>query len=377
MPKFDRGELARIAVAHVALFALVAGAEGYLRFEKLARPYLVHPSGVAETDRTVYGIGLSGPARFSVSSLGLRGSEPFPDAYKILIAGSSGALNWMLDDREAWPSLLEEKLRPAKGRVWTGNAGRLGNRLVESAFQLETIFAEGLTADLVLVELSGTEVLGKLFQGSRYRATDPADPAARAEIAGRAFAIRRGPYDWRHWALMDWLRERKSGLVGRIVPPADYFAKARSRRAGAVRFTDAEPALDEVFVETDRALELIARTARANKARVVFFTRPTLWKADMTEAEQALLWLGHGGENEAKFPEDGSSSEYYTPRALAAVMDFYRTHLLGVCASRGFECWDLAPAVPRTATHFFDDTHLTPTGAALVADFLAEKISGP
>ena len=72
---------------------------------------------------------LSGASRFSTNARGLRGDEwSSGDSYRILAIGGSTTESLYLDDREAWPRLLQDRLNAARGgsEVWVGNAGKSG-----------------------------------------------------------------------------------------------------------------------------------------------------------------------------------------------------------------------------------------------------------
>jgi len=56
---------------------------------------------------------------------------------------------------------------------------------------------------------------------------------------------------------------------------------------------------------------------------------------------------------------------------------YFNDVLLEVCSKRSLRCLDLALAVPRSATPFYDDVHFTEAGSRIVADafvdFLLKK----
>lgn len=55
-------------------------------------------------------------------------------------------------------------------------------------------------------------------------------------------------------------------------------------------------------------------------------------------------------------------------------MDAYNETLLDVCRRGRLECFDLASAVPKESSTFFDDFHFTEKGACIVAWVLVDYL---
>lgn len=366
-------DLRRILVSHLILFTAIAAGEWGLRTFYFAHAELPYPHGVAEFNRDSYGIGLTGPARVTVNRRGLRGDEVRAEAHHTLILGNSGALNWMLDDRETWAWELQNALSTPERSYQTLTAARPGNRMMESALQLEGLTREGFKIDTIVVAASGVELLVKFFQGSKYRESHLDNPADREEALPRAFAVRRAPFSWTHFAIVDWARERGEALAAVLVPPVDFFTKARAQRIAAAKIDDL-PDLQGPLAELNRAQKEIARLAQTHGAKAVFLTWPTLWKTDASADEEKLFWLGHAGDHDKKFPGNEPVTSYYSTKALAQAAAELNRRLLTTCAEEKLTCFDLASAIPKTTEYFFDDTHFTPKGAAKAAEFLAESL---
>ena len=65
---------------------------------------------------------------------------------------------------------------------------------------------------------------------------------------------------------------------------------------------------------------------------------------------------------------------YYTAEALARGMAAYNKRLLDICAERQVECIDLATALPKDTTVFYDDVHFNESGSKQVAQILADYL---
>jgi hypothetical protein len=116
------------------------------------------------------------------------------------------------------------------------------------------------------------------------------------------------------------------------------------------------------LADYSRHLSLIGQAADSLGVRLIFVTQPSIWRGDLTPDEEAILWLGGVGPF-----QETPGLPYFTSRALAEAMLRYNQTLLDLCDNSRWECVDVASAVPRDATHFFDDVHFTEQGARQVA----------
>ncbi len=124
-----------------------------------------------------------------------------------------------------------------------------------------------------------------------------------------------------------------------------YLARWRALRAAGGRSAQLpplEPALDEYA----RNLREIVRLGRAHGASVLLLAQPVLWRAGLTEAEKALLWMSGVGDFRSR-----AGALYYEPEALAQGMDAYNERMLEVSRDTGAACLDLAAAVPKTTEY--------------------------
>jgi hypothetical protein len=135
-----------------------AGAEGALRVVSGAVFPMVQPPNARFEFHPSPAVlpGLSPATVFTTNEIGLRGDEYQADTrYNILAIGGSTTECVYLDDREAWTGLLQAKLNqdsPYQERVWVGNAGKSGQRLLEH-LQIFQAVVPRLKTDAVIVLL--------------------------------------------------------------------------------------------------------------------------------------------------------------------------------------------------------------------------------
>jgi lysophospholipase L1-like esterase len=318
--------------------------------------------------------GVSGVSHFEINGDGFRGDE-FSDEQDIhlLALGGSTTECLFLDDSEAWPRLLQDHLAGARvgSRIWVGGASRSGLNTWHHKVQVEKLLAQSPHIDALLV-LAGVNDLS--YRLALDRAYAPPDPGKVLDEAFEQKPLRfmDGPL-YKKTALWQRLKKidrqlRAEGTAqdatGRI-----YVTWRRHRQdASAIRMElpDLGPALEE-YGENLRA---IAEAAARHGARTVFLTQPALWREDLPERLERLLWMGGVGQFQVE-----SGHEYYSAAALAPAMAAYNRTLLEVCRKvPGALCVDLAASLPRDATSFYDDVHFNESGSRRVAQVLADHL---
>lgn len=333
--------------------------------------------------------GISGRARFSVNSQGLRGDEMPSDtgALRILVVGGSTTENVYLDDTETWTHVLQEQLTGAgdAGGVWVGAAGRGGMNARDHVVQIARILERDPLPDHLVVLVGVNDLTVALAQGDGFRAPPPLTGTdARRTQERRAFAVVPGGLHevvsadaasaWYKraalWQLAVRVRAAFSARSGRRDLQQDTRAAAvqrwRESRLRATRTRDSLPSLGEALREYRGNLEAIVALAGAKNVPVSFLTQPSLWRPAMDSSEARLLWFGGLGDFQR-----AQADEYYSPRALATAMAAFNSELLSVCATESLRCLDLAEEIPRSTLYFFDDVHFTERGAAAVGEAVA------
>jgi hypothetical protein len=84
----------------------------------------------------------------------------------------------------------------------------------------------------------------------------------------------------------------------------------------------------------------------------------------LTEAERNRLWFGWGP----------GFTYFYSIEALIGGMAAYNNQLLTTCDERQVECVDLATALPKDMTVFYDDVHFNESGAKEVSRVLTDYL---
>lgn len=319
--------------------------------------------------------GVVGGSRFVTNERGIRAPAlSDDDEFRILAIGGSTTECYYLDQHEAWPHLLMTELTSRSGlRVWTGNVGRSGHSSRHHALQVERLLDELPDIDMVVVLVGLNDLLFRLKRHDSFLPLRVEPPAYTQELHQSAFA--RGPGRnagepaLKQTEIWQLLRRAKRGLSG---APRGHFqddggvyvARERSRRAAAIPHLDSLPDLSAPLADYARTLHRIVSSLDARGVAAVLVTQPTLWAPDLDPRLSSLLWFG----------ERGDTSEFYSVGALASGMTRYNERLLQVCETSNAICVDLAMALPKDTTVFYDDAHFNEAGARRVAGELADAL---
>lgn len=370
----------RFLLALIALLAALACAEIALRAFLSTKRYHTWPPGMRKVFKPDPALlpGISGDSRFEVNGDGIRGDElPRGDAYCILAVGGSTTECLYLDQEEAWPRLLERKLTALGTPTWIGNVGKSGLRTREHVVQVDLLLDQHPRIDAVLMLVGQNDFMYVL------KAQEHFDPSFMSRPDARQLLVRRTFYRVDDFAkegglaLWYFLREKlgSSGLpetdpdevlddVGRAVQ------RWREQRRNAAAILDRLPDLTPGLTDYQRNLEYILDAVEKRKKRIVLVTQPSLWRADLTAEEQALLQSGYKG-----LRGQNPKREYYSVAALERGIAEFNRLLQAIAQRRGVECIDLAARLPRDSSLFYDDVHFNEKGSARVADLLFEVLS--
>lgn len=376
---------ARVSALAVGLLIAVAVAESALRVASTRRSYDVIGAGLVRRSTPAAGAmpGIEGPSVYSTNAIGVRGDPYAPEGRLNLLAiGGSATQCKYLDDSEAWPYLVQQKLND-EGRevpVWVGNIGRSGHGLVEHLLQL-SLFVPQYSFDAVIVLVGVNDFLPVVRDPASYDAASE-DPADLDRFLDRSFTRRpfvdRGlprpfPQSLAVWNAGEilWRRiaERAQARTTLLDDAAGRsYIRRRQLLAGAPLVLDRLPDLDPSLERYEANLRKLAATSRSLGVGLVLVTQPVLWAEELSPAAERLLWLGYYGEREAP-------AGRYRPAVLLEGMTRFNERLLSVCREQELFCFDLASEMSGNESFFFDDVHFTELGSARAASLLADYLS--
>jgi lysophospholipase L1-like esterase len=375
--------LTNLNLAACSLFLTLGLAEGGLRlYLPPADKYYVRHPNIHSIFNPYPGTmpGVSGESHFITNSEGMRGSEfSSDDNYRILVFGGSTTECLYLDQTEAWPQLVQDRLNQ-NGKdlpVWVGNVGKSGNTSREHVLQFRHLLAQYPNIDTAILLVGGNDLNLRLARGDGYTPDYLADPGLLSALMRNAFRLlpQRDP-NARYYEqtaigrMLGILRQSQTELnttaaievednVGKI-----YNNRRKERKNAPIEET--LPDLTSGLGEYSRNLNTIIDLAQAHQVRLILLTQPSMYRSDLTPEEKDLLWFGWSSGR--KF--------YYSVEAMAEGLARYNQKLLEVCQQRQVECVDLASALPKDTTIFYDDLHFNENGAAQVAKIVADYMAG-
>lgn len=233
-----------------------------------------------------------------------------------------------------------------------------------------------------LVVLAGVNDLHhRLSADTEFRSIDKEPRSAFPRLYAMAFSVRPEARITRFWEPVA-LRRSFERVRQRWDLPEDQvqddagriYEQWRRHRREASALRSELPDLGPALLEYARNLHTIVDVAERRGVRVVFTTQPVMWHAEVGPEERELLWLGGVGPFQSE-----PGHEYYSVEALAEGMARYNATLLEVCASRRLGCVDLAAALARDTSAFYDLCHFNEGGSRRVAALLSEHFlrTGP
>jgi lysophospholipase L1-like esterase len=320
--------------------------------------------------------GIGAHSQFSANADGIRG-DSFSAAqhYRILAVGGSTTECLLLDDSLAWPHLLQEALNQHVGRgaggggdaqIWVGNVGRSGLRAAHNALHVQYLLPEYPHIDAIIVLVGINDFQNRLGR-------DGEAPVEMTQLMQMAFdelprRYRPGP-SYKRTEIWRRLRTLKAwiGKQGPIQDDrGDNLVTWQRHRQTAARIRESLPDLGPALAAYRHDLNAIIDGAARFNARVILATQPAMWRPGLPAGLKDLLWLGGVGDFQVETGKD-----YYSVEALARGLDQYNQALLEVCRTRGVECIDLAAAVPKDTTIFYDDVHFNERGSKRLAQILS------
>ncbi len=325
--------------------------------------------------------GISGRSRFIINELGVRGASfSEQDRYRILTVGGSTTECLYLDESEAWPHLLQEMLNEGfeDSPLWVGNVGKSGNNTRHHILQIEKLLDRYPDINLVVSLVGVNDLQIRLSRDDNYRTLDEEDSAYRRKLLNEAF---HRPPGWdatfpaykrtEIWRLLRDARQDLRLAFSRLVQDRAgmIYTRWRNHRQSAARIRSKLPDLSIALDEYRRNIHAIINLVEERNATIVFMTQPSMWRSDLPRELSNLLWSGGIGQYQIE-----PGREYYSVSALANAMNMYNEALLGVCDERRILCVDLALALTKDDTVFYDDFHFNESGARQAASVLARNL---
>ncbi|MCL4300489.1 MAG: hypothetical protein KJ077_32435 [Anaerolineae bacterium] len=321
--------------------------------------------------------GVQGESHFIVNSQGIRGDEfSAGDNYRILAIGGSTTECLYLDQAEAWPHLIQDRLNEQAGgsKVWVGNTGKSARTSREHLLHVQYLIPQYPKIDAVIL-LVGFNDFNSGFRWGEENPFLAASVGAKEAVLRRAFdvLVEQDPFAPYYqqtaiWRIVERSRRSQSQLTAvEAVDVEDEtgqnYVQRREKRQLAPKI-DELPDLSAGLAEYEDNLDRIIDLAEIYQVRVIFMTQPTMYRPDLTEAEEKLFWLGAGPGREY----------FYSSQAMGEGISRYNQRLLEVCRQRQVECLDLASALPKNTTVFYDEVHFNEHGAQLVADVVTDYL---
>ena len=292
-----------------------------------------------------------GEVIFRMNSEGIRARERWPDwaaTFSVLCVGASTTECSLLDQETQWPGALERRLQSLKGtNVWVGNAGRSGYstaRVIEVAGNYVP-----RVKPKCLVVLTGFNE-GLVPEERPSALASESNPSLPSRLANRADhivmlnLIRRTLFNYTALSPNDVLfgennlayekLRQKSQLDAMLTPPRERTWE------------------DLDLSQFDNELRALHDFAQQYQARLVLCTQPTIYRTNMSPADEQLLWMMGN----------------YTPGSKRRKMDLVNAHIRKAAAEFGAGLVDLDRELPRTTEVFYDDCHFNVHGAEMVAE---------
>ncbi|MBW2558587.1 MAG: hypothetical protein JRD69_07140 [Deltaproteobacteria bacterium] len=294
--------------------------------------------------------------------------------------GGSATISYYIDQKKTWAYILQDKLNHLKIlNVWVGSIGTGGLSAREHIMHMKHLLPQYPTINTVIVLAGCSDLLRRLMDDNRY---DPdflnrydywykrLSRGAFHEIPyhSKKFRIKAGY--WGETAIAHFIQTVKSFYFKKRGERHDNVAKTlidiRQQRKNAV-IVDTLPDLSSALEEYDLNLNAMIDIAEARSIRLILMTHPFIWGPHLSQEEKDLSWSG--------WIESMKSGRCYSIEALMDGMNRYNDKLLEVSQSRGVESIDLAKALPKNKSAFYDDVHFNEEGSERASTFIFEYLA--
>jgi len=291
------------------------------------------------------------------NSLGLRGPELADTAglLKIVTIGGSTTECHFLNDDKTWPYLLGLRLSDSLSGCWLDNAGLDGHSTFGHIVLLNGIVKQLRPSVVIfLTGINDVENDGPTFHDRLNTRGAVADWRhyifENSEVLNLALNLIRG------WRAQKFNNTTNESLVPDSVQRRPLPDTVVQRRLAAQK-----PYLEGY---RDRLQQLVD-TCLAWHILPVLMTQPNLFGAGKDPVTRADLEL---------FPTDARDRDM-NGRLIWEMLEQYNDEVRAVCAERGVTLIDLARMMPKNSLYYYDMSHFTNAGAALVAQLVAGQLT--
>jgi lysophospholipase L1-like esterase len=314
--------------------------------------------------------GVSGRTQFTINAFGFRSSrlqsidKPSGMRRIFCIGGSTTECNY-IDDQDVWTEQLNQRLQekiPSDVIIDVINAGRAGHSTREHI----TMLAQRVipfNPDLVIVMAGINDMVLQMARDyspcredwrSQYTLYAGWIPKSKYLICSLSQIIRRVVLNRHGPGRRDELGNFVQDLEGKWYK----WMRARLRQRPIERLTD-----PNCFPrpEYEQNLRTLIGICRANDIPVLLLTQPALYRSDLDEYEQSLLWFTLG-------------DRHYSPGDMALLLNRYNECMRKVAEKLYVPLVDLAVQLPRDTKVFYDDCHFNVSGCAAVAEIIEEAL---
>ena len=328
--------------------------------------------------------GLEERVRFQVNRDGERGDETpddWSDTYRVLVAGGSAAECYLLDQRRAWPHVIQEILAEPESLALLGvhgvHVGSIAHSLAPCFAVYHTVDAvlgQYQRLDLVVLMVGASDVVAWLQAGT------PGEPTTERRPAELFAEHPEGPFGWRprRTALARLAARAYRRLlhpVERRAEAAAVLARGRVMRSLAPELIDEVPDPEPMLALFDSWLRSLILRLQARGARVVLARQPWFDK-DFSPREQACMWnFARGRPMQAD--GQGEVPAYYSHAVVRRLMRLVDQRAARVARDSGADQVDLMACLEPSLETYYDFLHFTPSGARAVARAIAETILAP
>lgn len=301
---------------------------------------------------------ISHNATHTKNGLGFRGEDWTPEKVSgkitILTIGGSTTECFQLDDKKAWPYLLEKQLA-AKHPVWLNNAGLNGHSTV-GHLSLTKTYLPQIKPDYALVLAGINDVALVENGGSRF-------DAMYSEKSFKYYffkVVEKSRFLNLLHSLYRSYQAYKTGLDDKVELKLDASSEpVKSASVNEAGLLDKHGKGQAQYIS--RLKELVS-VCRENGTKPVLITQPLLFGPVVDPLTKINL---------AEYPVSGANGEIYWKK-----LELYNHSMREVAKAEGVQLIDLANELPKSSELFYDDMHFSDKGCAEVSRIIAAHLNG-